>query len=227
MTHKYQYRSTGTVWAFHIVHSRYNGAVASTDERQVWPFTHYRSTCTVYAIPVVRSRYIGECAKYRWILPSPYKCWEIYHWSHQWFTSHGAYRNFLYNNTTSGRWYAPLSIYSRKTEAFNVSLEFSMTSCTQQIDTGGFEKERIWGAPPIFYQVEICDYDRISLLWEDFISQPNLTLARMVFSCPQQLNRWPCLSLGRSVTTNNQSLHNTTEWTHTSYLSRAPRALPV
>ena len=88
MTHKYQYRSTGTVWAFHIVHSRYNGAVASTDERQVWTFTHYRSTCTVYAIPVVRSRYIGECAKYRWILPSPYKYWEIYHWSHQWSTSH-------------------------------------------------------------------------------------------------------------------------------------------
>ena len=88
MTHKYQCRSTGTVWAFHIVHSRYNGAVASTDERQVWIFTHYRSTCTVYAILVVRSRYIGECAKYRWILPSPYKCREIYHWSHQWSTSH-------------------------------------------------------------------------------------------------------------------------------------------
>ena len=95
----------------------------------------------------------------------------------------GTYRNFLCNNTTSGRWYVPLSIYSRKTEEFNVSLEFSMTSCTQQIDTGGFEKERIWGAPPIFYQVEICDYDRISLLWEDFISQPNLTHHRYIKPC--------------------------------------------
>ena len=26
---------------------------------------------------------------------------------------------------------------------------------------------------PFFYQVEICNYDRISLLWEDFISQPS------------------------------------------------------
>ena len=33
-----------------------------------------------------------------------------------------------------------------------------------------------------------------------------------IFSCPEQLNRRPCLSLAWSVTTNNQSLHNTTEW---------------
>ena len=34
-----------------------------------------------------------------------------------------------------------------------------------------------------------------------------------IFSCPEQLNRLHCLSLaGWSVTTNNQSLHNITEW---------------
>ena len=32
--------------------------------------------------------------------------------------------------------------------------------------------------------------------------------ASTIFSCPEQLNRTPCLS----GTTNNQSLHNTTEW---------------
>ena len=34
------------------------------------------------------------------------------------------------------------------------------------------------------------------------------------FSCQEQLNRWPCSSLGWSVChqTNNQSLHNTTKW---------------
>ena len=32
-------------------------------------------------------------------------------------------------------------------------------------------------------------------------------------SCPEQLNRWHCPLLGPSVTTNNQSLQNTTEWT--------------
>ena len=31
------------------------------------------------------------------------------------------------------------------------------------------------------------------------------------FSCPEQLNRFPCPLLGWSVTTNNQSLQNTTE----------------
>ena len=34
----------------------------------------------------------------------------------------------------------------------------------------------------------------------------------ILFSCPEQLNRWPCPLLAWSVTTNNQSLHNTTEW---------------
>ena len=35
-----------------------------------------------------------------------------------------------------------------------------------------------------------------------------------LFSCPEQLNRWPCpLVPCWSDTTNNQSLHNTTEWT--------------
>ena len=34
----------------------------------------------------------------------------------------------------------------------------------------------------------------------------------LVFSCPEQLNRRPCLSVCLSGTTNNQSLHNTTEW---------------
>ena len=33
-----------------------------------------------------------------------------------------------------------------------------------------------------------------------------------IFSCPEQLNRTHCPSLGPSVTTNNQSLHNITEW---------------
>ena len=35
----------------------------------------------------------------------------------------------------------------------------------------------------------------------------------VLFSCPEQLNRWPCPLVGTSDTTNNQSLHNTTEWT--------------
>ena len=34
----------------------------------------------------------------------------------------------------------------------------------------------------------------------------------LIFSCPEQLNRTHCPSLGSSVTTNNQSLHNTIEW---------------
>ena len=34
----------------------------------------------------------------------------------------------------------------------------------------------------------------------------------IIFSCPEQLNRTHCPSLGLSVTTNNQSLHNITEW---------------
>ena len=34
---------------------------------------------------------------------------------------------------------------------------------------------------------------------------------RNLFSCPEQLNRTPCPLVGLSVTTNNQSLHNTTE----------------
>ena len=34
----------------------------------------------------------------------------------------------------------------------------------------------------------------------------------ILFSCPEQLNMWPCPLLCLSVTTNNQSLHNTTEW---------------
>ena len=33
----------------------------------------------------------------------------------------------------------------------------------------------------------------------------------VIISCPQQLNRTPCPLVGLSVTTNNQSLHNTTE----------------
>ena len=33
------------------------------------------------------------------------------------------------------------------------------------------------------------------------------------FSCPEQLIRWPCPLVRPSGTTNNQSLHNTTEWT--------------
>ena len=37
-----------------------------------------------------------------------------------------------------------------------------------------------------------------------------------VFSCPEQLNRWPCplvrWYLGPSDSTNNQTFHNTTEW---------------
>ena len=45
------------------------------------------------------------------------------------------------------------------------SLEFSMTSCTQQIDTGGFEKERIWGAPPFG---RFSDFWKIFRFLEDF-----------------------------------------------------------
>ena len=38
-------------------------------------------------------------------------------------------------------------------------------------------------------------------------------VCRKLFSCPEQLNRWPCPLVAWSVTTNNQSLLNTTEST--------------
>ena len=37
----------------------------------------------------------------------------------------------------------------------------------------------------------------------------------LFFSCPQQLNRWPCPLVRWSDQTNNQSLHKSTEWPRT------------
>ena len=37
----------------------------------------------------------------------------------------------------------------------------------------------------------------------------------MLFSCPEQLNRWPCPLVCLSDQTNNPSLHKNTEWSHT------------
>ena len=54
------------------------------------------------------------------------------------------------------------------------------------------------------YTIRIYDQRRLHL-------GPNIE----VFSCPEQLNRWPCPLVCLSDWTNNQSLHKPTEWSQT------------
>ena len=45
----------------------------------------------------------------------------------------------------------------------------------------------------------------VILIMEFFLAVQNSSIVA-------ELNRWPCPLVGLSITTNNQGLHNTTEW---------------
>ena len=92
---------------------------------------------------------------------------------------------------------------SLKCVPISVLWEESRTLSRHYQQEEGSLEARLTALPSLYLFSFLFTLTNISWPWQTFV---------FIFSCPEQLNRWPCPLVCLSDTTNNQSLHNTTEW---------------